>query len=252
MLPGNFSTGRECGVKRGYAPNPVKRDYGFVFLYIRLVQEDLGWFNQAGSAIHSLLFRSLMVIPLVSISAGLSTPDKWFNSSMVEISRISSSLFDTKTICLFWAEWSQCRTVTESVQWCIDVKLKLCSFSICALTRDVDLTIARLVLVSRYLLWCNVSKTGETCDKTAPSVIEQRNFLWGLKRSNWTKKIFMNLDALRPQKRFLCSITEGAVLSHVSPVFDTLHQSKYRETSTNLAIVKSTSRVRAQILKEHN
>ena len=46
-------------------------------------------------------------------------------------------------------------------------------------TRDVELTIAALVLVSRSFLWCNVSKIGETCNKTAPSVIEQRNFFWG-------------------------------------------------------------------------
>ena len=134
-----------------------------------------------------------MVIPRVPISAGLSTRGKWFSSSMVEVSRISSSLFATKTICLFWADWSQCRTVTESVQWCIDVNMKWCSLSICALTRDVEVTVAALVLVPRYLLWCNMSKTAETCDKTAPSIIERRNFFWGPEASR--------------SKNFLCSRT---------------------------------------------
>ena len=134
-----------------------------------------------------------MVIPRVPISAGLSTRGKWFSSSMVEVSRISSSLFATKTICLFWADWSQCRTVTESVQWCIDVKMKWCSLSICALTRDVEVTVAALVLVPQYLLWCNVSKTAETCDKTAPSIIERRNFFWDPEASR--------------SKNFLCSNT---------------------------------------------
>ena len=62
----------------------------------------------------------------------------------------------------------------------------------------------------------------------------------------------VDLDALGPQKKFLSSINEKAVFSHVSAVFDTLHQSKYRGTSTNTAIVNSTSRDRAQILKEYH
>ena len=56
-------------------------------------------------------------------------------------------------------------------------------------TRDVELTIAALVLVSRPF-FCNVSKIGETCDKTASSVIEPKNFFRGQKQSIWTKQVF--------------------------------------------------------------
>ena len=79
-----------------------------------------------------------------------------------------------------------------------------------------------------------------------------RNFNHSRTKEVLEQRKFFDRDASGPQKKFLRSIIEGAVLSHVSAVFDTLHQSKYRGTSTNAATVTSTSRVRAQILREHH
>ena len=73
--------------------------------------------NQAAPVNHSISSSWDTAIPRVPISAGFSVPFTRLHSSTVELSKISPSLFATKSCRFLWAECNHSSAVKESVQW---------------------------------------------------------------------------------------------------------------------------------------